>query len=372
MSPETGPVDPFVRTALQLLPVPDHGDRFWAELGQLLDEEAAPAPADRRPLVGSPGPPGPVDGSGGRPGSLLELAPAGSTALVPPTLRRRSNAVLTAVAVAAALMVVVAGATLVRQRSEAHVGTTEVADGGDQQEEVLISSTSTSLADTSASDVSASTDAVMAWVSDLSEGDTASAWTALGPGSRAHFGSQSAFAAEGSGLAEGYGAWASSTPDEVLVTALGPSGPDQVVVVTLVGTVAQEGTRQRRADAFPVRMVDGSPRLEPFAFAGELEIVVPEPVPAGGTRPVMSGDDEMVVVVPRGVEAPVLRLDDGEPVVCGQGEGTELTELDDAPGQRCSYRPPGGVEAGSRVLTVAFVARDGAGIAAQSVLFEAA
>jgi hypothetical protein len=142
-------------------------------------------------------------------------------------------------------------------------------------------------------------------------------------------------------------------------------------VVTLVGTVAQEGTRQHRADAFPVRMVDGTPRLEPFAFAGELEIVVPEPVPAGGTRPVMQPGDDIVVVVPRGVQDPVLRLDDGEAVVCGQSEGTELTELDDAPGQRCSYHPEDGVEAGSRVLTVAFVAPDGAGIAAASVLFEA-
>ena len=48
------------------------------------------------------------------------------------------------------------------------------------------------------------------------------------------------------------------------------------MVVTLVGTVDQEGARQHRADAFPVRVVDGTATLEPFAFAGELEVVVPE------------------------------------------------------------------------------------------------
>jgi hypothetical protein len=369
VSHDGGEPDPFVRTALELLPVPDHREGFWSELEVLLDAEPTRRPDQPRSTRPGDGR-RPAAAVERRPAPVLELAPEGSAVLVPATLRRRSNVVLTAVAAAAAVVVVVAGSALVRQRAEGRVGTTAVADGPAEQQ-TLISSTSTSTSITGP-DAAAPTEAVMAWLADLSEGDTTSAWAALAPGSRAHFGSRSAFAAQGSSLAEGYGAWASAHPDDVLVTSLGPDGPDDVVVVTLVGTVNQEGTTQHRADAFPVRMVDGIPRLEPYAFAGELEIVVPEGVPAGGTRPIVPTDQDIVIVVPRGVEAPVLRLDDGEVVVCGQSEGTELTELDDAPGQRCSYHPEGGLEPGTRVLTVAFTNPDRTGIAAASVLFEAA
>lgn len=367
--PDAAQPDPVVRTALQLLPVPEHHARFWAELDVLLD--AAPRPVvpparQRRPRVD-----GPVVADAPPHDQVLELVPDSSLALVPPSLRRRSNVLLSAVAVAAAVLVVVAGTTLVRQRAGGEDGTTEVADGAEAARDTLISSTSTSVAEGAGSDPEVPTDAVLAWVDALSTGDTATAWASLGPASKAHFGSQSAFAAEGSALAEGYGAWSAATPDDVVVTTIA-GGDGSLVVVTLVGTVLQEGTREHRADAFPVRIVDGSARLEPFAFAGELEIVVPEPVPRGGSRPVVHGDDELVVVVPRGVKAPTIRLDDDEALICGEADGTELAELDDAPGQRCSYRPEGGIRPGTRVLTVAFLGSDGAGIAAESVLFEAA
>lgn len=356
--------DQFLRTALQLLPVPDHGTDFWSELDALLAAE--PAPADRplkrdtrRTLVADPATaPAPRAAA---PGRGLALVPDHSMALVPPALRRTSNVVLSAVAVAAAVVVVVAGTTLVRQRSSDSTDTTEAA----------VAST-TSLVAVTGADAEAPTEAVLAWVAALGDGDMTTAWDALGPGSQAHFGSETAFAAEEGAMVQSYGAWSATTPDDVLVTPVVAGADGQVVVVTLVGTVSQEGTEQRRADAFPVRIVDGEARVEPFAFAGELEIVVPEPVPAGGTRPVVQADGELIVVVPRGVEAPTIRLDDGDPLVCGAAEGTELTEADDAPGQRCSYQPEGGIPAGARVLTVAFVAPDGSGVAAEAVLFEAA
>lgn len=367
------PPDQFVRTALQLLPIPDHGPDFWSELDALLGGEPVPAAAPlkrdtRRTLVADPAT-APEPGAAA-PRRVLELVPDHSTALVPPALRRTSNLVLSAVAVAAAVMVVVAGTTLVRQRSGDSTDVAEVADSTDDTE--ATSASTTSLAALSGAAAEAPTAAVLAWVAALGEGDMTTAWNGLGPASQAHFGSKSAFAAEESAIAEGYGAWSATTPDDVLVTPVAAGQDGEVVVVTLVGTVTQEGAEQRRADAFPVRMVDGEARVEAFAFAGELEIVVPEPVPAGGTRPVVHADDDLIVVVPRGVEAPTIRLDSGEPLVCGDAEGTELTELDDAPGQRCSYHPEGGIPAGRRVLTVAFLAPDGSGVAAEAVLFEAA
>jgi hypothetical protein len=371
--------DSFVSTALQLLPVPEHHEGFWTELRSTLDAEAVPGEArkPRRGQVATPAAPAPpVRSTTPEVQAADEPVPAVRVVelvqqplgLVPPAVRSRSNLILSAVAVAAAVMVVIAGTSLVRERSGG--GTAELASDPD---ETVVSSTSTSIA-TLAGPGSAGkpTDAVLAWVSALSTGDLDTAWAAMGPASQAHWGSKSAFEAERTSLAEGYGAWSRVRPDDVYVTSLVASGDGEVVVVTLVGTVEQEGSPQHRADAFPVRIVDGVARLETFAFAGELEIVVPEAVPYGGTRPIVHADDELVVVVPRGVEAPRIRLDDGETLVCGEAEGTELTELETAPGQRCSYRPDGGIDAGERVFTVAFRSPDGTGISAESVLFEAA
>lgn len=365
--------DPFVSAALQVLPVPPHFDDFWANLGAALDAEplrlaprpTRPAPAEP-PVEDRPAAPQPD------PVSVVELVhqPLG---VLPPGVRRRSNAVLSAIAVAAAVMVVIAGTALVRDETGGG-GPTELAgDAEDPSDTEASTSSSTPVSSLTGSGSEVlPTNAVLAWVGALGSGDVDAAWEAMGPASHTRWGSKSAFEAERTGLAEGYGAWAAATPDEVYVTSLTASGDGEVVVVTLVGSVGQEGSRVQRADAFPVRVVDGVARLEPFAFAGELEVVVPAPVPDGGTRPVVGSDEELVVVVPRGVDAPLVRLDDGDTLVCGEAEGTELTQLETAPGQRCSYRPDGGIEPGERVLTVAFVSPDGTGISAESVLFEAA
>lgn len=363
--------DPVVRTALQLLPVPEHEERFWTELEARLD--ALPPSVRHTPTPVAPGPlgeavrsPAPRLAATSSPVQVLERAPAPSLAVVPPALRRRSNVVLSAVAVAAAMVVVVAGAALVRQRSVSEL----TADPASEAEEraALVSSTSTPASTLTRAAADASVQAVQAWVGAVGAGDTQGAWAALGDASRAHFGSHAAFATEASALAEGYGAWAGVDPDDVVVTELGRRGDATLVVVTFVGTISQEGARQRRAEAFPVRIEGGTARIEAFAFAGELEFLVPGPTGAGAVR----RDDELSVVVPRDVEAPTIRLDDGEALVCGEDEGTELTELTDAPGQRCTYRPEGGIRAGRRVLTVAFLAPNGGGVAAESVLFEAA
>jgi hypothetical protein len=380
MTDEHGAIepDPFVRTALQLLPVPPHRDAFWTELRAALDAEPAPGESGSAPTpltvvadAGSPEVPTGVTAAASAGAGVVELVPERPLGLVPPGLRRRSNVVLSAVAVAAAVVVVIAGTALVRERGG---GVTELADGtGDPGSTVVTAEDgSTSVAALQGAAEGLPADAVLAWVGSLGRGDIDAAWAALGSASQAHFGSQSAFESEQTALAEGYGAWSAATPDEVYVTPLRSSGDGELVVVTLVGTVQQEGSAQHRADAFPVRIVDGAAHIELYAFAGELEIVVPEPQPAEGERPLVHADDALVVVVPRGVEAPTIRLDDGEALVCGEAEGTELTELEDAPGQRCSYHPDGGIPAGDRVLTVAFVSPDGTGVAAESVLFEAA
>jgi hypothetical protein len=215
----------------------------------------------------------------------------------------------------------------------------------------------------------ASADAVLTWVGDVGEGDGQGAWQAMGAASQAHFGTQAAFEAELAALADGYGAWAGAEPEDVIVTPIGTDAEGTLAVVTLVGAVEQDGATARRADAVPVRFVDGDVELEPYAFAGAFEVVVPEDQ-AEGTDPLAAGE-ALVVVVPDGAPAPILRIDDATPVVCGTAPGTELTELPDGGGQRCAYEPAT-LAGGEHALTVAFLGADGDAISAGAQLFEAA
>jgi hypothetical protein len=368
--------DTFVRTALQLLPVPPHEDGFWTSLEAALAAEAGSAsvePDRRRVVVAAPAgneaaepEPAPVP--------VAPLEPDGSSALVPPALRKASNAVLLAVAAAAVVVVAIAGTTLLEEE-----GTQTSTGGGDAaaltELDTLVDSAqadSGTITTMSASNEEATTDAVLSWVEDLGTGDGEAAWAAMGPASKAHFGSQAGFEDEMTALAEGFGAWASAEPAEVLVTPVTAGDDGTIAVVTLVGDVEQEGTMQRRADAFPVLFVDGEPVLEPYASAGALEVVIPEPSGDEGELLPMETDEELVFVVPSGAAPPVLRLDTGEALVCGQAEGTELSDLEDTAGQRCAYLPEEGLTPGEHTVTVAFLGDDGTSITAESLRFEAA
>lgn len=367
------PADGIVRTAVQLLPVPAHADDFWARLERSLDTETAPSkPATRaRPVVVAA-----ADATRAPAVTpVLEPAHDPALALVPGALHRTSNALLVAVAAAAIVVVALAGNTLLDERN----GTKQITSGGQSQAsaelDALVHGAQPDVvtpSTMSADGEDASSEAVMAWVDDLGSGNGDDAWAAMGPVSQAHFGSQAAFEEQLTSLAEGYGSWSGSDPAQVLITPLLASDEGTLAVVTLVGTVTVEGEQQHRADAFPVRVVDGEATVEPFAFAGELEVVMPEDVPEGGVRPPVPAGEELVVVVPSGAEAPVLRLDDGETVVCGIAEGSELTALEDMPGQRCSYLPAEGISPGEHTLTVAFLGSDGTSISAASLLFDAA
>jgi hypothetical protein len=366
--PELEP-DVVVRAALQLLPVPAHDDDFWARLEAALDAEPPleiPVEPVRRQLVADDA----HDPAAASP--ALELERDGSLAVVPPTFRRTSNAVLVAVAAAAVVVVGVAGSTLLDDRE----GTTSSGPAPSAALETLIrdaQSDGATVTTISAAREDASSEAVLAWVDDLGEGDADAAWAAMGDTSQAHFGSQDEFESLMTDLAEGYGAWSAADPTDVLVTPVAADDEGTIAVVTLVGTVEQEGTTHERADAFPVRLVDGDVVLEPFASAGDLEVVIPEPAGDDGIgyEPV-GADEELVFVLPSDVEAPVLQMDGGDTVVCGDAGGTELSNLDQSDGQRCAYLPEGGFEAGAHTVTIAFLGPDGESITAESVRFQAA
>jgi hypothetical protein len=360
--------DPIVRTALQLLPIPPHTDDFWSRLDGALDVDRVAnehAPRDQRTVLVS----GPTGADAPPP---VELDGDPTLAIVPPALRRTSNAVLVAVAAAAIVVVALASSSLLEARNGTGVVAPDDPGQASAALETLVNDAQPKDAtpDTISSDgAAASSEAVLAWVDDVEGGDGASAWQAMGPASQAHFGTQSAFEAQLISLEKDYGAWSGVTPDEVLVTPVAATDQGAIAVVTLVGTIDQGGTTRRRAVAFPVRIVDGEAVLEPFASAGALEVVVPE---AAADAPPVDAGQELVLVVPTDAEAPVLRLDDGEAVVCGKAEGSELTALEGSDGQRCSYLPPAGIRPGEHTLTMAFLGADGTSISAGSQLFEAA
>ncbi len=124
--------------------------------------------------------------------------------------------------------------------------------------------------------------AAAAWIAAVAQGDHTTAWSLLGPRSQAELGSQERLTAMGAELREGWGAWATA-PDRVIFRSgvLSSSGEGRLSVVTLVGTVTQEGVTERRTIAVPAYAVADSDdpadgRFEPFAEAGtDLTIEIP-------------------------------------------------------------------------------------------------
>lgn len=362
--------DPIVQTALELLPVPGHRDDFWARLTEAIDAEdptGVPAPSDRPAAIATAAVDGPLGAA-----PLLERHP--SSALVPVALRRPSNVALLAVAALAAVVVGLAGGSLLRGRDG--TGRLTSGDGSPGAElEALVDGAqggASVLEPVARADATSARDAVQAWLGAVREGDSTLAWAAMGPASKAHFGSQAAFAEEMPAMADGMGSWANARPDQVLVTPVTADDEGTLVVVTLVGTVARDGEPTPRADAFPVRLTDGQARLEPYASAGPIELVVPEAIRGDHADEPVGTSEDLVVVLPSGVDAPVVRIDDGDTLICGDADGTELIPLAEVPGQRCSYLPDGGLTSGSHVLTVAFRGAEGASWSVASVRFDVA
>ena len=367
---DDGPVpdvepDGFVRTALQLLPIPAHDDDFWARLDTALEAEGAraragPAPSSRRrrPDATEPATRGRARsvarGGAARLPTRLQRACSRWSPPRPswwwpspadPARRRRGTTVGTADPAADAAL-----ETLVQDAQSAGTVTTLPAAREDE-----------------------SSEAVLQWVDDLGEGDAEAAWTAMGDGRRPTSAPRPSSQGLMTDLAEGYGAWSAAEPDEVLVTPVAAGDEGTIAVVTLIGTVEQEGAPEPRADAVPGphRRRRGGPRA--LRLGRRPRGGGPGAARRGRRRPAAVGtDEELVFVLPSDAEAPVLRIDGGDTVICGEADGTELSDLDQAAGQRCAYLPEGGFAAGPHTVTIAFLGPDGDSITAESVQFDAA
>jgi len=287
--------------------------------------------------------------------------------MVPAAFRRSSNALLALVAAAAVVVVAIAGNLLVDERD----GTTVSGPKADDALETLVRSAQAeggTVTTLSAKREDESSDAALAWVDDLDQGDADAAWKAMGAMSQAHFSSPSEFEAQMAELVGHYEAWSAAEPDDVVVTPVASADGTTIAVATLVGPSGEVG-----GDALPIRIEDGDVVLEPFASAGALEVVVPEAASDDGTAwDTVGTGEELVFVLPSDVDAPVLQVDGGDTVICGEADGSEFGDLDQSSGQRCAYLPEGGFEPGDHTVTIAFLGPGGDSITARSIHFQAA
>lgn len=294
----------------------------------------------------------PTNGRGTRSGDR-HMRVERDLALVPQAMRQqRSNIAVAMVAVAAVVVVAFAGSTLLRQRNDIDT----------RNEALKAENTAFSTEALVASGNDPAARAVLAWVGELGGGDADAAWEGLGPDSHEELGGRASFDEQFASLAAGYGAWATTSADVVLVTPVTASDEGTITIITLIGTVDGDP----RADAFPVRIVGGIAKVEAFGNAGRIGLETPDASQGSEVRV----GDELSVLVPADV-TPVVRLDQGPTQRCGDTPDTTLESVGDGGEQRCTYAPTG-MEAGGRVLTIGFTSPDGSEISARSVRFKAA
>ncbi len=126
---------------------------------------------------------------------------------------------------------------------------------------------------------------VEGWISALADGDLDRAWALTHPDSQEAFGGRSAFGEAASGLAEGFGAWASVEDRQETWTDLDPTVPDTGLVV-LQGTLRQEGTTTPAAAEGVVVRTDGDEVLvDPFEQVVDRSEVRVEPAEGATVDP---------------------------------------------------------------------------------------
>jgi len=114
------------------------------------------------------------------------------------------------------------------------------------------------------------------WINALGVGDADTAWGLIDPASQEAFGGRAGFDDSFSGLAEGFGAWASSA-DALKYSNAVPFTDPVTFLITWVGTVSQEGTTAMRAFGIPVATdSQGTVKVQPFLRGDLVQFVVPE------------------------------------------------------------------------------------------------
>ncbi|MDH3308171.1 MAG: hypothetical protein OEO77_11715 [Acidimicrobiia bacterium] len=182
------------------------------------------------------------------------------------------------------------------------------------------------------------------WIDALAAGNADQAWGLVAPASQAVIGTRSDFNEVFTGLVEGFGAWAAAEDRAVFVNPVADSGEGSLFVVTLTGTVTQEGFTAQRAAAIPVFIeAGGTARVQPFLRGDLIQFITPiesDPLFGFGDTP------QFDVIVP------------GSPTVLFFVDGTEVSRviLDRSNGvTRATAGAGSSIEPGVHVVTVIYL-----------------
>ena len=204
-------------------------------------------------------------------------------------------------------------------------------------------------------------EAARAWIDALGNGDLDAAFAVLGDASRQQAGGRAGFESMASALAEGWGAFAYADP-AYLPTSLGTVGDGEAGVVTVLATVSQEGTTERRA--LPLAYRIEAPGRGWSARSAVVEPFVASRAPSSIDQPASGStvacDVALTASVPTDATAVALGID---------GQATLQPEIipTDSEVDAATAELVDGLSAGEHVLTVAFVDADGRIGAATSI-----
>lgn len=186
--------------------------------------------------------------------------------------------------------------------------------------------------------------AVAAFTAAIDRGDAPAAWRLLAPRSQAFWRTEARYAATMDKQQQGgWAGWTSTRDRTARSVVITSSGDGEILVVTLRGTTSQAGQAMTRAQAFPVRHVKGTFRLELWDFGG--------------------GDTVPEVTAPGPVNAATVRTSDRTPTFQARAAGEEVAwALDDrdatftnVSGSVAGYQPERPLSPGTHVLTLASV-----------------
>lgn len=351
------PRDELIARALRDLPVPDHRPTFWSELDGALGDPATTSGPDAVP--------------DDPPVHRLDTGELPSvTSLAPRTGRRRAPVL----AAAAAVVVLVGLVGLVLVASDGGEGgddDTELADGQDavtttlatmseQTTTVDVRSTPPRPATTVSPLEDSATQAVMAWLQAVGEGEVEAAAALTGPRTTSYLeASTDGVAAYLREAAEGYGAWVAAPDlqvDEIPLGTLEAVG-GEVTIVVVSGTNPGEGREGPTTDVFPVVNAGDGWLVEHLAFdptRDDNDPIVQIPrVPAGqsGLGSMAAGEAIEVIVPASGTV--YFRVDDGELA----SRATSPVGQNNDPYAR--HDPQGTLAAGDHELLVVGIGDDG-------------
>ena len=222
--------------------------------------------------------------------------------------------------------------------------------------ETTTTTTTTSTTGSSAVEVpltrEAAEGAVSDWIGFLADEDADGAWGLVAIDSQQGFGGRSTFDRQLTDLVEGYGAWADVSNPITFVNSLDSDGPDFALVVTLAGTLSQEGESAWSAVSIPVIMEGGSAKVSPFLGDGnEIGIL------AQGF-----GDE---IVIPQDAQFTIIFPSSGSLLVFVNGSAVTDTRTETEDGGSYTSFGPLPLEVGNHTVTGIYVDEDG-GIHARS------